>query len=79
MSFNNTSNPGVMFGADDWNILGAAHGIVTPEGAKNYLDRLSLFDHAKQASEMCARTKSSLHAKAFDHKTWLDIVRKEKV
>ena len=79
MSFNNTSNPGVMFGADDWNILGAAHGIVTPEGAKKYLERLSLTEYAKQTSEMCAREKISLHAKAVDHKTWLDIVREEKV
>ena len=79
MSFDYTSSSTIMFGADDWNILGAAHGIVTPEGAKKYLERLSLTEYAKQASEMCARTKSSLHAKAFDHKTWLDIVREEKV
>lgn len=79
ISFDYTGTSGVMFGADDWNILGAAHGIVTPEGAKKYLERLSLAEHAKQTSEMCAREKISLHAKAVDHKTWLDIVREEKV
>ena len=79
VSFNHANSNMVMFGADDWNMLGAEMNIATPQGAKSYLDRLSLFNHAKQASEMCARTKSILHAKAFDHKTWLDIVREEKV
>jgi tryptophan halogenase len=79
MSFNFQTSSHLTFGADDWNILGAAVGIITPEGAKNYLERLSLTTHAEQASKNCDQRRIQLHARAVDHKTWLDRVRGEQL